>query len=101
MRAFAAGPHYSLVSVLQFRDLFNKVDDNLNGTLSKEEWIEFLENIGHGVPLVLSKKLFLTLDYNNDGQRGPCSSDRQLCSHATLADVLTSRPCALVKRQGR
>jgi hypothetical protein len=44
------------------------VDQDLNGTLSSEEWEQFLRQMSHKVPSVLGRKLFLTLDRDRDGQ---------------------------------
>lgn len=44
------------------------MDQDLNGTLSSEEWEQFLRQMSHKVPSVLGRKLFLTLDRDRDGQ---------------------------------
>lgn len=46
-----------------------QVDQDLNGTLSSEEWEQFLRQMSHKVPSVLGRKLFLTLDRDRDGKR--------------------------------
>jgi Ca2+-binding EF-hand superfamily protein len=52
---------------MQFRELFNKVDEDLNGALDINEWADFLEKMNHAVPPVMGRKLFLTIDTNSDG----------------------------------
>lgn len=60
-------PYYKLDSVLQFMDIFAKVDENFSGDLDVNEWIRLFTSLNESVPVQEARMIFLKIDKDGDG----------------------------------
>jgi Ca2+-binding EF-hand superfamily protein len=60
-------PYYKLDTVLQFMDIFAKVDENFSGDLDVHEWIRLFTSLNESVPVQEARMIFMKIDKDNDG----------------------------------
>jgi Ca2+-binding EF-hand superfamily protein len=60
-------PYYKLEAVIQFMDIFAKVDENFSGDLDVNEWIRLFTSLNESVPVQEARMIFMKIDKDGDG----------------------------------
>lgn len=60
-------PYYKLETVIQFMDIFAKVDENFSGDLDVNEWIRLFTSLNESVPVQEARMIFMKIDKDGDG----------------------------------
>jgi Ca2+-binding EF-hand superfamily protein len=60
-------PYYKLDAVIQFMDIFAKVDENFSGDLDVNEWIRLFTSLNEAVPVQEARMIFMKIDKDADG----------------------------------